>query len=461
MFDSAAHYLTGDWIDAWAAAVIAALALIVLPLAASEAFSGRMRISERAPAVVCLLGAALMLAGLAWLAYGSHAINIWDGSVSVSFELSQWPLLGGFLLYIVGIAIGVARREPGTAANRFYGFGFLGAIHSVLLVNLTAPWGGVLWQFSNGPWKRFAGWGDGGEQLGREFWPNFAPIGEAAYRFGDVRYPEPQFLMGNVVGALPFIVIGVAVLSGYMYLRRREGVPGAVMAVGAAIPLVVAVSVGLWLDQGWSPNTGTMFGVGISLLAPLALVSASRRRGLGRALGRSLSPPSPATELSQPVENWPAREEQRMTDFLTFRRMITPFIVQVLFWILTLAAVVAGLIMLLSREEAAERAAGLAVLLIGPLVLRVYAEMLLVVFRIHETLNVIRDQGARGARVQFGPTAAPHGSGPSVPRAEGRTTPEPERRTKNCPYCAESIPYEETKCRFCDSEVPNEPDSPQ
>ena len=460
MFDSAAHYLTGDWIDAWAAAVIAALALIVLPLAASEAFSGRMRISERAPAVVCLLGAALMLAGLAWLAYGSHAINIRDGSVSGSFELSQWPLLGGLLLYIVGIAIGVARREPGTAANRFYGFGFLGAIHSVLLVNLTAPWGGILWQFSNGPWKTFAGWGDGGEELGREFWPNFAPIGEAAYRFGDVRYPEPQFLMGNVVGALPFIVIGVAVLSGYMYLRRREGVPGAVMAVGAAIPLVVAVSVGLWLDQGWSPNTGAMFGVGISLLAPLALVSASRRRGLGRALGRSLSPPSPATELSQTGENWPARKEQRMNDFLTFRRMITPVIIQILYWMMTLAAIVAGIV-LLSREEGDAKAVGLAVIVIGPLVLRVYAELLMVVFRIYETLTDIRNQGVRGGLAQSAPTPGHREPGPSVPRAEGRTTPEPERRTKNCPYCAESIPYEETKCRFCDSEVPNEPDSPQ
>ena len=222
MFDNAVHYLTGGWIDAWADAVIAALALIVLPLAASEAFSRRMRISERAPAVVCLLGAAIMLAGFAWLVYGGHAISFRDRSVSGSFELSQWPLLGGLLLYIVGIAIGVARRELGSAANWFYGFGFLGAIHSALLVNLTFRWhGGGLWQYSNGPWEAFARSGDG-EELGRGFWPDFAPIEKAAYWFGDMRYPDPQFVMGNIVGALPFIVIGVAVLSGYMYLRWRE-----------------------------------------------------------------------------------------------------------------------------------------------------------------------------------------------------------------------------------------------
>ena len=460
MFDGAVHYLTGDWIDAWAGAVIAGLALIVLPLAASEAFSGRMRISERAPAIVCLLGAALMLAGFAWLAYGSHAINFQDRSVSGSFELSQWPLLGGLLIYIVGIAIGVARRELGSAAKWFYGFGFLGAIHSALLVNLTAPWHGILWQHSNGPWKTFAKWGDGGEELGREFWPDFAPIGDAAHWFGvgDVRYAEPSFLMGNIAGALPFIVIGVAVLSGYMYLRRRERVPGAVLAIGAAIPLVAAVFVGLWLDQGWSRSTGPMLGVGISLLAPLALVSASRRRGLGGALGRLPSPASPATELSQPVENWPVKEQQRMQDFLSFRRMITPFIVQVLFWLGAFAAIVVGFVLLIQGEDD-EKYVGLAVLVIGPLILRVYAEMLIVFFRINETLTDIRDQGARGSQVQS--TLDPHGPGPSVPRAESRTTPEPERRTKNCPYCAESILYEATKCRFCDSDVPNEPGSPQ
>ncbi|MDE2822666.1 MAG: DUF4282 domain-containing protein, partial [Chloroflexota bacterium] len=233
-------------------------------------------------------------------------------------------------------------------------------------------------------------------------------------------------------------------------------------------PLVAAVITGLWLDLGWSRSTGPIFGVGISLLAPLALVSASRRRGVGGVLGRLISPPSPATQLSQPVENWPGREEKPMNDFLTFRRWITPFIVQVLFWLGTLAAIAMGLTMLIRGDEGLVRGMGFAILVLGPLVLRIYSEMVLVAFRVNDrlidvnrTLVEIRNQGAQGARVQSGPTLDPHGARPSIPRAESRATPEPERRTKNCPYCAESILYEATKCRFCDSEVPNEPDSPQ
>ena len=78
-----------------------------------------------------------------------------------------------------------------------------------------------------------------------------------------------------------------------------------------------------------------------------------------------------------------------MGDFLTFRRMITPILIQVVYWITTVAVIVAGFAMLLS--EGTERVLGLGVLVLGPLVVRVYAEVLLVVFKINDTLTDINN----------------------------------------------------------------------
>ena len=83
-----------------------------------------------------------------------------------------------------------------------------------------------------------------------------------------------------------------------------------------------------------------------------------------------------------------------MGDFLTFRRMITPILIQLVYWIATVVVVVAGIAMLLT--DGTERLLGLAVLILGPLFVRVYAEVLLVVFRINETLTDIKNLKERG-----------------------------------------------------------------
>ena len=80
-----------------------------------------------------------------------------------------------------------------------------------------------------------------------------------------------------------------------------------------------------------------------------------------------------------------------MGDFLTFRRMVTPILIQVVYWIATVVVIVGGLVVLVAAPEGTERALGLAVLVLGPLVVRVYAEVLLVVFRINDTLTDIRN----------------------------------------------------------------------
>lgn len=50
---------------------------------------------------------------------------------------------------------------------------------------------------------------------------------------------------------------------------------------------------------------------------------------------------------------------------------------------------------------------------------------------------------------RYGPPERP------IPRTPGNAIP---GGMKTCPYCAESIPYEELRCRYCDSEVPGEAD---
>ncbi len=89
-----------------------------------------------------------------------------------------------------------------------------------------------------------------------------------------------------------------------------------------------------------------------------------------------------------------------MLDFLTFRRMITPIIIQVLFWIGVVVVIGAGCITIAgglaafgstsgSNQQTAAGAAvgGVLLILFGPLVLRIYAEVLMVLFRINETLT--------------------------------------------------------------------------
>ncbi len=92
-------------------------------------------------------------------------------------------------------------------------------------------------------------------------------------------------------------------------------------------------------------------------------------------------------------------------DFLTFRRMITPIIIQVLFWIGVALSVLAGCAVLfggITGAGVAGRRDGVGavlgaiclsplVVILGILASRIYAELLIVVFRISETLTDIRE----------------------------------------------------------------------
>ncbi len=91
-----------------------------------------------------------------------------------------------------------------------------------------------------------------------------------------------------------------------------------------------------------------------------------------------------------------------MSDFLKFKKMITPTIVQVLFWVGIVFAIVGGLIMVISSFflDIADGAGfyfvtGLLTIILGPVFVRIYCELLILFFRMNETLTEIKDSLAK------------------------------------------------------------------
>ena len=80
-----------------------------------------------------------------------------------------------------------------------------------------------------------------------------------------------------------------------------------------------------------------------------------------------------------------------MNEYLTFDKFITPVIIQILFWIGLACIVLLSLWAIVSVPGGA--LVGLVYLLLGPIIWRIYMELLLVMFKIREELQLIRKQG--------------------------------------------------------------------
>jgi len=90
-----------------------------------------------------------------------------------------------------------------------------------------------------------------------------------------------------------------------------------------------------------------------------------------------------------------------MNDFLSFRRMITPIFIQILFWIGAGLCIILGIAMIASGAGSRfggggmQVLAGVLMLLVGPLLVRVNCEILIVFFRMNDTLTDIRANTAK------------------------------------------------------------------
>ncbi len=83
-----------------------------------------------------------------------------------------------------------------------------------------------------------------------------------------------------------------------------------------------------------------------------------------------------------------------MKDFLAFRTMLTPVIIQAVFWVGVVICVIAGMILILmgvgQYGGGPNVLKGLLLLLLGPIAVRIYCEILIIFFRINETLTEIK-----------------------------------------------------------------------
>jgi len=75
-----------------------------------------------------------------------------------------------------------------------------------------------------------------------------------------------------------------------------------------------------------------------------------------------------------------------MEDFLKFKKMVTPVVIQILFWIGIVACVIGGLLTMSNSLIQ-----GFLVLLLGPLGVRIYCELLIVLFSINDTLTEMKN----------------------------------------------------------------------
>lgn len=114
-------------------------------------------------------------------------------------------------------------------------------------------------------------------------------------------------------------------------------------------------------------------------------------------------------------KNSPARTIEKATiiEYLTFRRMITPVLIQLLFWLTVIMCILLGIYQIIdglipqvrvssllsesSRKQTnlMEVFMGFFTLAVGPIGARIYAELLILFFRMNETLSDIRQNTQR------------------------------------------------------------------
>lgn len=75
-----------------------------------------------------------------------------------------------------------------------------------------------------------------------------------------------------------------------------------------------------------------------------------------------------------------------MKEFLSYKYMITPGILKILSYVAMVGCVIAGIFTL-----AMEPVSGVGMIVLGPIVVRIYTELMLVMFEIHSELKKLNE----------------------------------------------------------------------
>jgi hypothetical protein len=79
--------------------------------------------------------------------------------------------------------------------------------------------------------------------------------------------------------------------------------------------------------------------------------------------------------------------DDKVKDFLTFRKMITPIFIQIIFWIAVAVTIIYGFYILFNGAAGQ----GILTILLGPIAVRIWTELLIVIFKINDTLTDIKN----------------------------------------------------------------------
>lgn len=83
--------------------------------------------------------------------------------------------------------------------------------------------------------------------------------------------------------------------------------------------------------------------------------------------------------------------------FFSFDSMITPLIIKIIFWVGVVFSILSGLGIMISGFNSYYGGGfqvfmGILTIVVGPLIVRIYCELLIIAFKIHDSLKVIKEK---------------------------------------------------------------------